>query len=81
AVQSSTYNLSGMANNAVDGKRSTDDMLCARTAIQNNPWWRVDLTKAYQITRVTITNGAEQISGAEIRIGNEMTNDGNRNQL
>ncbi|KAL1276756.1 hypothetical protein QQF64_036379 [Cirrhinus molitorella] len=80
AVQSSTYNLFGMAYEAVDGRRSMR-MLCTHTAIQNNPWWRVDLTKVYQITRVVITNGGEQISGAEIHIGNLKTNHGNNNQL
>ncbi|XP_058628243.1 uncharacterized protein LOC131538393 [Onychostoma macrolepis] len=83
AVQSSTYNSYGMAYEAVDGKRATNykHTLCAHTAFQNNPWWRVDLVKVYQITRITITSGGEQISGAEIHIGNGWANHGNSNQL
>uniref|UniRef100_A0A673MC86 Fucolectin tachylectin-4 pentraxin-1 domain-containing protein n=1 Tax=Sinocyclocheilus rhinocerous TaxID=307959 RepID=A0A673MC86_9TELE len=82
AVQSSTYNSIGMAHEAVDGKRPTNyKHTCSHTAIQNNPWWRVDLMKVYHITRITITSGEEQISGAEIHIGNGRTNNGNSNQL
>lgn len=81
AVQSSTYSSYGMANGAVDGNRDADEMLCTRTSLQNDPWWRVDLKKVYQIRRIIITNGGLETSGAEIRIGNGLTNNGNNNQL
>lgn len=42
AVQSSTYSSYGMANGAVDGNRDADEMLCTRTSLQNDPWWRED---------------------------------------
>ncbi|XP_067221937.1 uncharacterized protein [Chanodichthys erythropterus] len=81
AVQSSTYSSYGMANGAVDGNRDADEMLCTRTSLQNYPWWRVDLKNVYQIRRIIITNGGLETSGAEIRVGNSLTNNGNNNQL
>ncbi|XP_052389571.1 uncharacterized protein LOC127935598 [Carassius gibelio] len=86
AVQSSTYNYLGAAQNAVDGNSESNYMLgsCTHTA-GDNPWWRVDLKKEYKITRVSITNRgdccAERIIGAQIRIGNSLENNGNNNQL
>ncbi|XP_059365422.1 fucolectin-4-like isoform X2 [Carassius carassius] len=86
AVQSSTYNYLGAAQNAIDGNRQSNYMLgsCTHTA-GINPWWRVDLNKAHKITRVRITNRgdccAERIIGAQIRIGYSLANNGNSNQL
>ncbi|KAL1255448.1 hypothetical protein QQF64_013509 [Cirrhinus molitorella] len=87
AVQSSTYNDLGAAQNAIDGNSETVYELgfCAHTLEENNPWWRVDLNKSYKVSRVVITNRgdccAERIEGAQIRIGNSLENNGNNNEL
>uniref|UniRef100_A0A8C1SNP4 Fucolectin tachylectin-4 pentraxin-1 domain-containing protein n=1 Tax=Cyprinus carpio TaxID=7962 RepID=A0A8C1SNP4_CYPCA len=86
AVQSSTYNSLGAAKNAVDGNSDSNYMRgsCTHTA-GDNPWWRVDLRKPHKVTRVIITNRgdccAERIAGAQIRIGNSLAYNGNRNWL
>nr|XP_055075202.1 fucolectin-like [Misgurnus anguillicaudatus] len=87
AVQSSTYNELADAYNAVDGNRDSDYMKrsCTHTAIEDNPWWRVDLKRSYSINKVIITNRGdccgERIIGAQIRIGNSLDNNGNNNKL
>ncbi|XP_051949140.1 uncharacterized protein LOC127620084 [Xyrauchen texanus] len=87
AVQSSTYNEIGDAQNAIDGKSNSNYMLrsCTHTQIENDPWWRVDLLEVYIVTKVTITNRGdcceERIEGAQIRIGNSLENNGNNNEL
>uniref|UniRef100_A0A671MKL9 Si:ch1073-376c22.1 n=1 Tax=Sinocyclocheilus anshuiensis TaxID=1608454 RepID=A0A671MKL9_9TELE len=86
AVQSSTYNYLGAAQNAVDGNSESNYMLgsCTHTA-GDDPWWRVDLREVHKVTRVSITNRGdcceERIVGAQIRIGNSLENNGNRLQL
>ncbi|XP_026087270.1 fucolectin-4-like isoform X2 [Carassius auratus] len=87
AVQSSTYDYLGAAQNGIDGNRQSNYFLgsCTHTAGGSNPWWRVDLKKAHKITRVRITNRgdccAERLIGAQIRIGNSLAYNGNSNQL
>ncbi|XP_059366377.1 fucolectin-3-like [Carassius carassius] len=86
AVQSSTYNYLGAAQNAVDGNSESNYMLgsCTHTA-GDNPWWKVDLKEVHKVIRVSITNRgdccAERIIGAQIRIGYSLANNGNSNQL
>ncbi|XP_036394348.1 uncharacterized protein LOC118784294 [Megalops cyprinoides] len=86
ASQSSTAFL-GKADKAIDGNRNTwyREGSCSRTDKEEDPWWRVDLLRVYNITSVTITNRedccAEMIDGAEIRIGNSLENNGNSNPL
>ncbi|CAM4630637.1 unnamed protein product [Leuciscus chuanchicus] len=86
AFQSSTLG-GAVARKAVDGNRNSiwDGGSCSRTDRDRNPWWRVDLGKAYKVTRVIITNRgdcyAERINGAQIRIGNSLENNGNNNEL
>ncbi|KAG7469845.1 hypothetical protein MATL_G00133170 [Megalops atlanticus] len=86
ASQSSTAFL-GKADKAIDGNRNAwyKGESCSRTDKEADPWWRVDLLHAYNITSVTITNRedccAEMIDGAEIRIGNSLENNGNSNPL
>ncbi|XP_041946404.1 uncharacterized protein LOC121707722 [Alosa sapidissima] len=85
SVLSSTYG--GMADHAVDGRK--DGMFnagsCTHTETETNPWWRVDLSRPYNITRVTITNRGDcceqRINGAQIRIGHSLQNNGNDNTL
>ena len=53
ATQSSTYNSSYGANNAVDG----DINSLSGTALGDfNPWWKVQLGVLVWVTRVEITN-------------------------
>ncbi|XP_026087876.1 uncharacterized protein si:ch1073-376c22.1 [Carassius auratus] len=72
---------------AVDGNRaaSLSNDTCTNITAKSNPWWRVTLQKPYQIVMVSITNQgdccADRISGAEIRVGNSLVDDGNQNQV
>ena len=58
---------------------------CSHTKANSDPWWRVDLGEAYEVTRVSITNRGdtvpERINGAQIRIGSSLENNGNYNEL
>lgn len=85
AVQSST-GYGGLAKFAVDGSLEANYHLkkCTHTLQEGSPWWRVDLNKTYNITRIAITNRgdccAERINGAEIRVGESLRNNGNSNK-
>uniref|UniRef100_A0A8C9U2I8 Fucolectin tachylectin-4 pentraxin-1 domain-containing protein n=1 Tax=Scleropages formosus TaxID=113540 RepID=A0A8C9U2I8_SCLFO len=87
ATQSSQYNAAGAAGKAIDGKRNAKFSYhsCTHTERDSKPWWKVDLHNVYAVTSVTITNRgdccAERISGAEIRIGNSLDDNGNQNPL
>ncbi|XP_045068618.1 fucolectin-like [Coregonus clupeaformis] len=73
------------ADNAIDGNRESDGQKgsCTHTALETNPWWRVDLLDVYRVTAVTITNRgdccSERLDGAEIHIGNSLENNGINN--
>uniref|UniRef100_A0A8C2GXK1 Fucolectin tachylectin-4 pentraxin-1 domain-containing protein n=1 Tax=Cyprinus carpio TaxID=7962 RepID=A0A8C2GXK1_CYPCA len=77
----STLAYNWYAQNALDGLRST----CTHTAVQSDPWWKVDLHYIYRVSSVVITNRLdccpERINGAEIRIGNSLENNGNNNPI
>lgn len=85
ATQSSLYGATGFSSFAVDGDRNPlyHDKGCAHTCQEDDPWFRVDLLKSYDITRVTITNRQDccsnRIQGAEIRVGDSLDNNGNSN--
>ncbi|KAA0722782.1 Fucolectin-1 Precursor [Triplophysa tibetana] len=83
-TQSSTYLNTWVAQRAIDGVRHKDTY-CSITLSEMNSWWRLDLLSEYEIGTVIITNRdngwAEQTSGAEIRIGNSMENNGNNNPI
>ncbi|XP_067825251.1 fucolectin-1-like isoform X1 [Heptranchias perlo] len=85
ATQSSVDNFLGNAINAVDGNPNTDCSLgsCSITATEQEPWWRLDLLSAYEVTRVSVTNRADcctgNLNGAEIRIGDSLVNYGKSN--
>ncbi|XP_062401400.1 uncharacterized protein LOC134092516 isoform X2 [Sardina pilchardus] len=85
SVQSSTWG--GLAEHAVDGKKKSYFLLgsCTHTRTETNPWWRVDLSRPYNITKVTITNRGDccetRINGAQIHIGRSLQNNGNNNTL
>ncbi|KAL2091100.1 hypothetical protein ACEWY4_013363 [Coilia grayii] len=85
STQSSTYETNAASKTAVDGDRDTNYHRkgCAHSTQEDNPWWRVDLGKSFDISRVTITNRgdccAERIQGTEIRVGDSLFNHGNNN--
>ena len=73
------------ASSAVDGNRDGvyDHGSCSHTNNELNPWWRLDLLKQHKVFSVTVTNSQnavpERLSGAEIRIGDSLDNNGNNN--
>ncbi|KAI7814516.1 putative fucolectin-1-like, partial [Triplophysa rosa] len=82
ATQSSIYRT-WLAQHAIDGKRY-GDAYCAGTSSNSDPWWRLDLLNVYNISTVIITahdNYMGEASGAEIRIGNSLVNNGNNNPI
>ncbi|ROL29806.1 Fucolectin-1 [Anabarilius grahami] len=83
ATQSSTL-ASWSAEKAVDGNKNIWTS-CSSTGYTTNPFWRLDLLKIYRVHRVVVTNRIDccpgQISGAEIRVGNSLKNDGNDNPI
>ncbi|XP_078137951.1 uncharacterized protein LOC139920847 [Centroberyx gerrardi] len=84
ATQSSTL-YAGHASNPISGRRSPNygHGSCTHTYQQTDPWWRVDLLAVYRVSAVTILNRgdccSERLVGAEIRIGNSLSNYGNNN--
>ena len=86
ATQSSTYLPGGSPQNAIDGSRASNwnEGSIAHTLDDYRPWWRVDLRTAIIVNYVTITNRldccAERLNGAEIRIGNSLSDNGNSNE-
>ncbi|XP_067456300.1 uncharacterized protein [Thunnus thynnus] len=83
-TQSSLYGKA-VPERAIDGNRASNwgQRSCACTRNDRNPWWRLDLLKSYKINTVTITNRKDccpnRINGAEIRIGNSLSDNGNAN--
>ncbi|KAM7382936.1 hypothetical protein PAMP_002630 [Pampus punctatissimus] len=84
ATQSSIYE-NCMAYYAIDGNRASNwaEGSCTHTRNDFGPWWRLDLQKTHKVFSVKITNRksdtAERLNGAEIRIGDSLVNNGNRN--
>ena len=82
--QSSLYGKA-VPQRAIDGNRASNwgQGSCTHTRNDRNPWWRLDLLKSYKINTVTITNRRDcchkRINGAEIRIGNSLSDNGNAN--
>ena len=85
ATQSSIYGI-GKPENAIDGRRAShwNQRSLTHTQRDNKPWWRVDLRAVYKVNYVTITNRkdccANRLDGAEIRIGNSLSDNGNGNK-
>ncbi|XP_078506112.1 fucolectin-like [Lissotriton helveticus] len=72
------------AINAVDGNQDPNFLhgSCSHTNSDYNPWWRVDLLRPYRVNAIAITTRDrfhERLNGAEILIGNSLTNHGNNN--
>ncbi|KAG8546577.1 hypothetical protein GDO81_018592 [Engystomops pustulosus] len=83
--QDSNWGYLGMAINGIDGNPDTDYYhgSCFHTNTEMSPWWRVDLLESYRISYIRITNRGDccgdRISGAEILVGDSLTNNGNSN--
>ncbi|KAM7382933.1 hypothetical protein PAMP_002628 [Pampus punctatissimus] len=84
AAQSSVYD-NRMAYYAIDGNRASNwaEDSCTHTKSEFSPWWRLDLQKTHKVFSVKITNlnsvNAHRLNGAEIRIGDSLVNNGNKN--
>ena len=66
------------ASRAIDGLTNT---ACAATKVSMDPWLRVDLKTAYLIASVETSFYQDRGNGAFVRIGSDLTNDGNNNSL
>ncbi|XP_078503293.1 fucolectin-4-like [Lissotriton helveticus] len=80
----SSQGYMGQAINAIDGNQNTNYQLgsCTHTGFDFRPWWRVDLLRKYKVSSITVTtrDGApERLKGAEVLIGNSLSNNGNNN--
>ena len=73
-----TINSRFQASLAIDGVTNTK---CAATLPSTKPWLRVDLKTAYLITSVETSFYEDRGNGAFVRIGSDLTNDGNDNPL
>uniref|UniRef100_A0A671P0S8 Uncharacterized LOC107699387 n=1 Tax=Sinocyclocheilus anshuiensis TaxID=1608454 RepID=A0A671P0S8_9TELE len=86
ATQSST-SADWFAEKAIDGKPGLQSLRtgCSSTLNQTNPWWRLDLSSVYRVSKVVVTNRndccTKQMKGVEIRIGNSLENNGNDNPI
>jgi len=74
-ASSSTTDIGGDANRAVDGNTNGDweGESCIHTAFENNPWWRVDLGTSRLISSVRVHNRndccSERLDGFQVFIG------------
>uniref|UniRef100_A0A3Q1JJ18 Fucolectin tachylectin-4 pentraxin-1 domain-containing protein n=1 Tax=Anabas testudineus TaxID=64144 RepID=A0A3Q1JJ18_ANATE len=86
-VTQSSLHGDAIPERAIDGNRASiwEQNSCTHTQNDMSPWWRVDLLKTYSINTVTITNRKDcchaRLNGAEIRIGNSLSNNGNANPV
>ena len=82
-IMSSVYNSVFVAAKAIDGnpKDVTGPTLvgtdCAATKSSLNPWLRVDLQKAYLVSRVRIIPIDDRGENVYVHVGNSLTNNGN----
>ena len=73
AVHSSLC-CSGAASRAVDGNFDGlwEHASCTHTAVQTDPWWRVDLGSSKLVSEVFIVNRVvleKRLNNAELRVG------------
>ncbi|XP_058623229.1 uncharacterized protein LOC131534400, partial [Onychostoma macrolepis] len=84
AIQSST-SADWFAEKAIDRGLQQLYTGCSSTLNETDPWWRLDLHDVYRVSKVVVTNRndccAEQINGAEIRIGNSLEKNGSNNPI
>ncbi|XP_078392099.1 fucolectin-1-like [Cetorhinus maximus] len=85
ATQSSLEHFLGEPRHAIDGNENTDYNVgsCSRTRVQRSPWWRVDFFYHYHVYVVEITTSRDGggLTGAEIRIGDSLADNGNKNKI
>ncbi|KAM4042620.1 fucolectin-like [Anomaloglossus baeobatrachus] len=89
ATQSSIYRevkegFLSMAVNAIDGNLDTNFFhgSCSHTNDDWSPWWRVDLLKSHRINHIIITTREcceQRLNGAEILVGDSLSDNGNNN--
>ncbi|XP_077345298.1 fucolectin-like isoform X1 [Lithobates pipiens] len=78
------WGFQSAAINAIDGNQDPEFIhgSCSHTHKQLSPWWRVDLLKPYKIAYIKVTNRdkyGSRINGAEILIGDSLSDNGNHN--
>ncbi|XP_040204106.1 fucolectin-like isoform X2 [Rana temporaria] len=83
-INSLHYGFLSDAINAIDGNQDPhfEHGSCSHTHNEVSPWWRVDLLKSYRISHISITNRINhgyRLNGAEILVGNSLSNNGNNN--
>ncbi|XP_040204109.1 fucolectin-like [Rana temporaria] len=83
-INDQRYGFLGAAINAIDGNLDPEAFhgSCTHTDNEVSPWWRVDLLKSYRISSISITNRnnfGDRINGAEILVGNSLSDNGNNN--
>ncbi|EDO42729.1 predicted protein, partial [Nematostella vectensis] len=81
-AQSAVSN-NGVASRAVDGNTDGkwEHSSCTHTPFEANPWWRVDLGTTKPVFEVFLVNRltSERLHNAEIRVGDDLTDNGNAN--
>ncbi|KAI4891193.1 hypothetical protein NFI96_006426 [Prochilodus magdalenae] len=76
-----------LAQNAIDDNRDPDlkKGSCTQTEQESSPWWRLSLHRSHVVSYVALTNRgdccSERLGGAEIRVGDSLSNDGKDNPL
>ena len=74
-TKQSSEGWGGNSARAVDGNREGKwwGRSCTHTRRQNGPWWRVDLGKKEEVSKVRITNRADccwnRLRQIEVRVG------------
>nr|XP_014354454.1 PREDICTED: pentraxin fusion protein-like [Latimeria chalumnae] len=87
ATQVSKFDVKGDAGNAINGDKNTNYFSGSCTLTNNdfNPWWKLDLKKAYNISTIIITNRgdccSERLEGASVHVGYSRHNNGKDNPL
>lgn len=77
----STTGWGGLASRAVDGNTSGiyNQGSITHTAVQTDPWWRVDLGAKYSLESISVFNRTDccigRMTGAKVMIGNVDSND------
>ena len=77
-LASVSSNSQFQASRAIDGVTNTG---CAATIASMDPWLRVDLKTAYLIASIETSFYEDRGNGSFVRIGSDLTNDGNNNPL
>jgi len=82
-VAQSTTDGKAIAARAIDGNTNSDFKggSCSSTQPRGYPWWRADLTEAYQVNSVTVYNRGDccggRLNGFQVRVGAKTSWTGN----